>query len=51
MTKEENVKLLVAVLNNATDKNKKALILQSFIQENGSIPDEYGEKVSEALRR
>jgi hypothetical protein len=39
----------VVLVTLASDKNLKAQFVQDYIQEHGSIPNEYADKIKEAL--
>lgn len=49
MTNDEKIKLLIDTLKGIRNKNIKAMVLQSYIAENGPVPDEYDEAVRKAL--
>lgn len=44
-------KYLIEILENLTDINAKAVVLQSYIQEYGPLGTEAGNKVKEVLSR
>jgi hypothetical protein len=43
------IEILVELLKQTSDKNTKAILLQSYIQQLGAIPDKYGDVVRELL--
>lgn len=45
----KNLLALMALLKMCTDKNMRAVILESYVQQYGPIPDEYGDKIRELL--
>lgn len=49
MTEEEALNLLLIMLKCTKDKNRKAAILTSYIQDIGPIPDEYAKAVLEEM--
>ena len=44
------IEILVELLKQTSDKNAKAILLQSYIQQLGAIPDEYADAVRELLK-
>lgn len=44
------IEILVDLLKQTSDKNAKAILLQSYIQQLGPIPDEYSDVVRELLK-
>ena len=44
------IEALIELLKQTSDKNTKAILLQSYIQQSGPIPDEYGDVVRELLK-
>ena len=46
---DKNLLALMAMLEIHTDKNMRALILESYTQQFGAIPDEYGDKIRKLL--
>ena len=49
MSKTEKMIVLMELLKIAKDKNRKAMILQSYIQTEGAIPKEYEDKIRDLL--
>lgn len=47
--KEKEIKLLIDMLKGISNKNIKAMVLQSYIAKNGPVPDEYGDEILKAL--
>ena len=45
----DNEVLLITALKLAKDSNLRALLLESYIQEYGALPDEVGDKVRQIL--
>ena len=43
-------RLLISILSMTKDKDMQALILQSYIQENGPLSNEAGDKVKAILK-
>lgn len=41
--------LLIEVLRVCNNRNQAAILLQSFIQEYGAIPDEYGDVIKKVI--
>ena len=39
------IEALIKLLKQTSDKNTKAILLQSYVQQLGAIPDEYGDVV------
>ena len=39
------IEILIELLKQTSDKNTKAILLQSYVQQLGAIPDEYGDVV------
>ena len=46
---EKKIKLLIDTLKGIRNKNIKAMVLQSYIAENGPVPDEYADEIRKAL--
>lgn len=44
------IEALIVLLKQTSDKNAKAILLQSYIQQFGPIPDEYADEVRELLK-
>ena len=44
------IEMLIDLLEQAKDKNAKAIILQSYISAFGPVPNEYGDVIRELLR-
>lgn len=44
------IEMLIDLLEQAKDKNAKAIILQSYISAFGPLPNEYGDVIRELLR-
>ena len=44
------IEILVELLKQTSDKNTKAILLQSYIQQLGPIPNEYADVVRELLK-
>lgn len=42
--------LIIYMIYECKTAEQKAIVLQSFIQKYGPIPDEYGDKIKEMLR-
>jgi len=43
--------MLIMTMKMVEDKSQRALLLQSFVQQYGPIPDDYKEKVLAAMER
>lgn len=48
---KETEEYLIQILENLTDINAKAVVLESYIQEYGPVGDEAGSKIKEILSR
>ena len=44
------IEALIVLLKQTSDKNTKAILLQSYIQQFGAIPDEYADVMRELLK-
>ena len=42
---KQMIEILIELLKQTSDKNTKAVLLQSYIQQFGAIPDKYGDEV------
>lgn len=50
MTETERLELLIGMLKDRIgDKNIQAIILQTYIQDYGPVPDAYGEQIKNLL--
>lgn len=43
------LELLIETLKSTDDKDEKAILLESYVQQKGSIPDVYGDRIMAAL--
>lgn len=48
MTAQENY--LISLLGSLSDKNAKAMLLQSYIQTYGGVSDEAGERIKQIMQ-
>lgn len=49
--KENEIELFIDILRGIRNKNIKAMVLQSYIAENGPVPDEYADEIRKALEK
>ena len=50
MTETERLELLINMLKDRIgDKNIQAIILQTYIQDYGPVPDEFGDQIRELM--
>jgi hypothetical protein len=47
----DHEKVLLVLMNHVTDQQYRAVLLQSYIQENGPLSEEAGAKVRELLAK
>jgi hypothetical protein len=47
----KQIELLLILLNKTTDKATRAIILQTFVQTYGPVPDKYTGDIEKALER
>ena len=47
----KQIELLLTLLNKTADKPTRAIILQTFVQSYGPVPDKYAEDIKKALER
>lgn len=49
LSKIANINALIELLRETKDKNKKAMILQTYIAEYGPVPNEYGDIIRDII--